>query len=317
MSTLQPAPVPRLYLLAFEQRHSFEHSLRGMAGPPTPDEADTLRHLKTVIYTGFRLALREGAPPDGTGILVDEHYGADVARHALDEGTLLAMPVEKSGQDEFDFEYGEDFGAHLETFDPAFAQVRVRYNPEDEHSMKARQVERLARLTDWLQAHARRFIFELLVPATPAQLDAVGGDPERYDREVRPSLMVRALSELQAGGVEPDVWSLEGLEQSADCPRMVRQARAGGRSHVSCVVHGRYAGWTRLEHWLQMAAPTPGFIGFSIGRTLWWDPIQAMHEGHLTSAEAAQQISENYQRALILWERAEWRSNFQAEASPS
>ncbi|MFL5359289.1 2-deoxy-5-keto-D-gluconate 6-phosphate aldolase domain-containing protein [Archangium sp.] len=327
MSTLQPPPVPHLYLLAFDHRHSLEHSLLGLSAPPTADEADMLRHLKSVIYTGFRLALREGAGMEGAGILVDEHYGAHVATHALEEGILLAMSVEKSGQDEFDFEYGEDFGAHLATFEPAFTLARVRYNPEGDAVVNARQVARLARLTDWLRDHARRFLFELRVPATRAQLAAVGDDLERYERELRPSLLVRAMSELQAGGVEPDVWKLEGLERTVDCLRVARQARAGGREQVSCILLARNTGWERLEQWMRMAAPIPGFLGFSIGRTLWGDTIRALHERQLTASEAAERIRDDFQRALILWDKAvlgaeyqrsSWRPEaLRLEASPS
>ena len=51
-------------------------------------------------------------------MLVDEQFGGDIPREAKERGLKLAMPVEKSGQDEFDFEYGDDFGAHIEKFDP-------------------------------------------------------------------------------------------------------------------------------------------------------------------------------------------------------
>ena len=81
---------------------------------------------------------------------------------------MLAMPVEKSGQNEFDFQYGDEFGAHIETFDPDFAKVLVRYNPDGDAEMNARQTERLKRLSDWLHEHDRKFLFELLVPAEPS-----------------------------------------------------------------------------------------------------------------------------------------------------
>ena len=127
------------------------------------------------------------------GILVDEYSGTHVAAHALQDGPLLALSVEKNGQDEFDFEYGQDFGAHVETFDPAFTKVTVRYNPDGDAGLNARQMERLAHLTDWLQQRGRRFLLQLRVPPTQAQLDATGGDRERYDTELRPSLLVRAM----------------------------------------------------------------------------------------------------------------------------
>ncbi|HEX5751328.1 MAG TPA: DUF2090 domain-containing protein [Archangium sp.] len=318
MSTLFPPPLSRLYLLAFDHRNAFEHSLLGLSGPPTADEAEAIRRMKMLIYTGFRLALRQGARRDGSGILVDEQYGTHVAAHALEDGSLLAMPVEKNGQHEFDFEYGQDFGAHVETFDPAFTKVMVRYNPEGDAGLNARQRERLAHLTDWLQQRGRRFLFELRVPPTNAQLEAVGGDLERYDTELRPLLLVRAMEELQAGGVEPDVWKIEGLERPSDCENVARQARAGGREHVSCIVLDHRTGWKRMERWLHAAGATPGFIGFSIGQTIWWNPLRAFQEGQLTAAEAAQRISENYQRALITWDKAALRSPLQRmEASPA
>ena len=50
--------------------------------------------------------------------------------------------------------------------------------------MNARQAAKLKELADWLHATDRRFLFELLVPAEPHQLETVGNDAGRYDREV-------------------------------------------------------------------------------------------------------------------------------------
>ena len=111
-----------------------------------------------------------------TGVLVDEQFGApkDIPRQAKERGLLLAMPVEKSGQNEFDFQYGDDFGDHIEQFDPDFSKVLVRYNPDGDAEMNERQTERLKRLSDWLHEHDRKFLFELLVPAEDDQLEQVG-----------------------------------------------------------------------------------------------------------------------------------------------
>ena len=49
---------------------------------------------------------------------------------------ITACPAEKSGQDEFDFEYGEDFARHIEAFDPTFCKVLVRYNPEGDRALE-------------------------------------------------------------------------------------------------------------------------------------------------------------------------------------
>ena len=186
------------------------------------------------------------------------------------------MPVEKSGQKEFDFEYGDEFGAHIERFDPDFSKVLVRYNPDgdarDERAAGASACERLA---DWLHEHDRKFLFELLVPAEEAQLASVDGDADRYDAELRPELMCRAIAELQDAGVEADIWKIEGVDERADCERIVAQCRAGGRDGVVCVVLGRGADDDKVDHWLRQGAPVEGYVGFAIGRSIWDDPLRA------------------------------------------
>ena len=142
------------------------------------------------------------------------------------------MPVEKSGQDEFDFQYGDDFGAHIEQFDPDFSKVLVRYNPEGDSGMNERQTARLKRLADWLHEHDRKFLFELLVPAEPHQLEQVGGDTDRYDAELRPELMRRTIVEFQDAGVEADIWKIEGIDTQEDCERIAETCRRDGRDGV-------------------------------------------------------------------------------------
>lgn len=316
MSTQQAAPISRLSLLAFDQHPSFERALLGLDASPTLDEEETIRTLKSLIYTGFRLAMRTGAERDGSGILVDAHYGADVARAAFDDGPLLVLSVERGGQEEHGFEFREDIGPRIETFDPAFTKVQVRYHPEGESVLDMRQLAQLARLSEWLENRGRRFLCELCVPATPAQREGLCLEPDRYDAEVRVADMLRAMHGLQAAGVEPDVWMLEGLERFEDCERVARQARAGDRQHVACIVRDRNANWEVLERWFQAAGSTPGFIGFALGPTLWWNPLRDLLQRHLTASEAAQHICDNYQRAQILWSRAALRSDFQgADAS--
>src|SRR5918998_3108329 len=189
-----------LYILAFDHRGSFQKKMFGITGEPSAEETETISDAKRVIYEGFLEALGQGASRDATGMLVDEQFGDDVAKEAHKEGLLLAMPVEKSGQDEFDFDYGDDFGAHIEEFDPAFSKVLVRYNPEGDQDMNRRQAERLERLSNWLHDNDRKFLFELLVPATEEQLQQVEGDSDRFDKELRPKLMLSAISELRAHG---------------------------------------------------------------------------------------------------------------------
>jgi myo-inositol catabolism protein IolC len=296
----------KLYILAFDHRGSFQKKMFGIQGDPTDEETEKISDAKHLIFEGMLKAVDQGAEPGVTGVLVDEQFGApkNVPGDAKERGLLLAMPVEKSGQDEFDFQYDDDFGAHIERFDPDFAKVLVRYNPDGDADMNRRQTERLKRLADWLHENDRKFLFELLVPAEEAQLDQVGGDSDRYDAELRPELMRRTIEELQDAGIEADIWKIEGIDSQEDCDRIARTTRRDGRDGVVCVVLGRGANDDKVDHWLRQGAPVAGYAGFAIGRTIWWDALKGFLEGDIEREDAAEQIAANYLRFVRVYDEA-------------
>ena len=263
---------------------------------------------KHLVFEGLLHALDEGADAGSTGALVDEQFGAptSIPSEARQRGLKLAMPVEKSGQNEFDFEYGDEFGAHIEEFAPDFSKVLVRYNPDDpDADMNRRQLDRLKRLSDWLQEHDPKFLFELLVPATEDQLARVDGDSDRYDAELRPELMRRAIQDIQRTGIDVNIWKIEGVDERSDAEMLAEQTRADGRDDVVCVLLGRGASDDKVDHWLSQAAGVQGFIGFAIGRSIWGDPLKGFLDGSVERDDAARQIGENYLRFVSVYGESE------------
>ncbi|MHB8490842.1 MAG: 2-deoxy-5-keto-D-gluconate 6-phosphate aldolase domain-containing protein, partial [Solirubrobacteraceae bacterium] len=174
-----------LFILAFDHRGSFQKKFFGIDGEASPEEVATIANAKHLIFEGLERATGQGVDVGSCGALIDEQFGSTVPEEARRAAVMLAMPVERSGQPTFDFEYGEDFAAHIERFDPDFSKVLVRYNPDGDAASNREQLTKLRRLADWLHdpgAHAtetpRRFLFELLVPAEEHQLAAAGGDTD-------------------------------------------------------------------------------------------------------------------------------------------
>src|SRR2546423_10610148 len=219
----------KLFILAFDHRGSFQKKMFGIEGDPSEEQTQTISDAKHLIFEGMLAAAEKGLDEEASGVLVDEQFGGDIPKQAKEKGFKLALPVEKSGQDEFDFQYGDEFGAHIEKFDPDFSKVLVRYNPDGEAEMNERQLGRLKELADWLHDHDRKFLFELLVPATDEQLQQVGGDSDRYDAELRPELMRRAIRGIQNAGVEVDIWKIEGVDEREDAVILAEQTRSGRR----------------------------------------------------------------------------------------
>ncbi len=283
-----------LYLLAFDHRGSFEKGLFGTKEPVSAEVKAGIVDTKELIFDAHLEVVKDGrVPASAAGVLVDEEFGSSVAHKAKAEGAPLAMPVERSGQDEFQFEYGEDYAEHIEAFDPTFAKVLVRYNPEGDVELNQRQAQRLARLSRWLRKHDRKLLFELLVPPTTEQLDRYE-DAATYDNELRPYLLIEAIRSLQTADVEPDVWKIEGLDRAEDCKRAVTQARNGGRDGVVCIILGRGADEAKVLHWLEVAASVKGVDGFAVGRTIWYDALQGFLAGEVSREDAVQQIAGRY-----------------------
>jgi myo-inositol catabolism protein IolC len=293
-----------LYLLPFDHRASYISGLFGWKEPLTVEQMVTVANSKHVIYAGFQQAIADHVPKDRVGILVDEEFGSAILRDAASKGYITVVSVEKSGQEEFEFAYGEDFAQHIEAFHPTFAKVLVRYNPEGDVALNQRQVSRLTRLSDYLHKTQTLFMFELLVPPEPIQLEQVEGATNAYDLQVRPGLMMQAIQALQDAGVEPDVWKVEGLDRQEDGVRAVEMARRGGRDTVGLIVLGRGAERDRVVRWLKTAASVPGFIGFAVGRTSFWQPLVDVEAKRISRGEAVTRIAHNFEAWIHVFEEA-------------
>lgn len=294
-----------LYILPFDHRGSFETGMFGWHGALTPEQTAKIAAAKEVIYDGFKGAVAGGVSKEEAGVLVDEQFGAKILRDAGAQGFHFACPAEKSGQEEFDFEYGEDFAAHIEAFHPTFCKVLVRYNPEGDKELNRRQSAQLARLSKYLQeANRSLFMFELLVPPEKAQLEKFKGDKRAYDLELRPMLMIAAIQDLQDAGVDPDVWKIEGLDRRDDCEKIVIAARRDGRENVGCIILGRGENEQKVREWLATAATVPGFIGFAVGRTDFWEPLVEWRDGKQPREQAVAAIARHYSDFVALFEQA-------------
>ena len=290
-----------LLILAFDHRASFLEKMFGIKGrQPTSEEKQQIEDYKKIIFEGFLLATKKAVPKEIAGLLVDEEFGAGVLREAKKDALMFAMPVEKSGQDEFDFDYGDNFAKHIEEFDPTFVKVLVRYNTGGDAAINKRQLLRLKKLSDYLTQKKRPFLFELIVPASAGQLAKFGGSKEKYDQELRPKLMVDSIKEIQDAGIEPAIWKLEGVDKPESAKAVVKQAQTGGRK-VGVITLGRGESKEKVQEWLKVGAKIPGIIGFAVGRTIFWDPLANLKAAKTNRKQAVEEIAQNYSDFTKLW----------------
>jgi 5-dehydro-2-deoxygluconokinase len=299
-----------LYIISFDHRGP----ILSMLGPTDMLPAEQIAEIeqmksrfvlaKHLVYDGFQCAVAAGVPKHKVGILVDEGFGADILRHAQANEYTTACPVEKSGQEEFDFEYGEDFAKHVEDVGPTFCKAQVRYYSGVNQSSNRLQAARLKRLSDFLRGNSRSlFMLDLVVAADKVQLARAQGDKKVYELEIRPRLIVEAIEELQAAQIEPDVWRIEGFDRRDDCEKVVVAARRNGRDKVSCIIRGGAEDHNKVCEWLKTAATVPGFIGFAVGRAIFWEPLSRWAANKTPPKTAVAEISQLYREFVNVFEK--------------
>jgi myo-inositol catabolism protein IolC len=300
----RPSRADPLLILAMDHRASFGRSLFTVIDDqPTRPQRKAMQAAKMLIYAGLTLA-KADLPTGHAGVLVDERYGETVIAAARDAGVVLAVPIEHSGRDWFELEWGEQWLEHIRRVAPDYAKVLIRDNPDFPPRERDAQLARLANVSRSLSVEGIPLLYELLVPATETQLATVGGAVDAYDREIRPGLTTQVIADNQRAGIEPAIWKVEGLETTGDAKAVVAQARDGGRAKVDAIVLGRDAPAQRLHHWLDIAAPIDGFVGFAIGRSIWEDAIRAHVAGSLDDTTAAEQIATRYLDFARRWAAA-------------
>jgi myo-inositol catabolism protein IolC len=294
-----------LFILAMDHRESFGRTLFQVKhDDPDPAQVEAMKTAKRLIFEGLQVAL-PSVTSGRIGVLVDERYGQDVI-DAVKGGTdpmVLAVPIEASGHEWFTLEWGDQWLEHVESVKPDYSKVLIRDNPAFDAAQREAQLTRLARVCDGLRTAGVPLLYELLVPATDAQLAQAGGDASAYDRDIRPGLVVQVIADNQAHGVEPALWKVEGLETVAAAQQVAAQAKTGGRA-ADLIVLGRDAPADRLDHWLEVASQVDAFVGFAIGRSIWEDPLsryEAFGGGDSAAVNARREIADRYLGFIAHW----------------
>jgi myo-inositol catabolism protein IolC len=304
----RPSHQDPLLILAMDHRASFGKTLFGVRDD-APDAAQlaAMKTAKQLIFEGLEAALPK-VTSGRAGVLVDERLGQAVidAVPGVSGPTgpvELAVPVEASGHDWFTLEYGDQWLEHVSRIRPAYSKVLVRDNPSFDAARREQQLASLAQVSSGLRTVGVPLLYELLVPATPAQLAEAGQDAGAYDRDIRPALVTQVIADNQAHGVEPALWKVEGLETAGAARQVARQAKAGGRD-ADLIVLGRDAPAERLDHWLEVASQVPEFVGFAIGRSIWEDFVrsyEASDRGDAAAEEVRRGVAGRYLGFVAHW----------------
>lgn len=284
-----------LYILPFDHRAVFAKELFGHSFVKELNDLERhqIKEFKMLIYKGFKKALEKGIPTEYAAILCDEEFGQEILIDARQNGFLTILTTEKSGEDQFKFQYPDSFGDHIQRMHPNFIKVLIRYNPSDDKEKKDSQKRNLKTISDYSRDNGFKFLLELLVVPTKNQL-LVLGDKEEFDNKLRPSLTVEVIKELYGFGVEPDVWKIEGFEKEINYEQILNAIKQGEREKVGLVILGRGEDEQKVGEWLKTGSGVSGVIGFAVGRTVFWNAIEKFYKQEIGKAQVIDEVADNF-----------------------
>jgi myo-inositol catabolism protein IolC len=120
--------------------------------------------------------------------------------------------------------------------------------------------------------------------------------------------MAEAINQLQDAGVEPDIWKVEGLDRTEDYAKVVAAARRNGRNRVGCIILGRGEDERKVGEWLATASQVPGFIGFAVGRTVFWESLMNFRTKKITRDRAVANIARRYREFVDIFQSGKIRA---------
>jgi myo-inositol catabolism protein IolC len=289
------------FVLACDHRRPHLAALLDRSDDPGPADRARIVDAKRVVADGFRTAVDGGVDPRAAGLLIDEEYGAEAARTVIAAGGNVAMPVEASGLDHFAF---ADPGIldRVLAIGPRWVKALVRYNVEGDAAANDESLRGLTELRERLGRHGPGLMLEVIVPPTERQL-AAAGSPDAFARTRRPELAAAAMRALLDAGLAPELWKVEGVDEPGAAPALSEAAGTADRP-APILVLGAGASQARVDHWLRVAAATPGFAGFAVGRSLWWEAIRGLLAQRCDRATAVGVVAGNFRHAVDVYEGA-------------
>jgi 5-dehydro-2-deoxygluconokinase len=281
-ATTRRTLAPRLNILAFDHRSQLEQ----IAAAHNADAA-RIPKFKGLVTDAF-LAVSQAV--EGTGVLLDERYGAASLARLTGGGFWIARPVEVPGSIPVAFETGANVAQALRTWpEEHVVKCLAYYHPDDPEPLRAQQLTRLLDLQEACRATGHELLLEVIPHA---------------NLPTRPALVAQALRQLYAAGLKPDWWKLPPSISESDWQAVGLVISESDPWCRGVLVLGMEADTERLRESFVAAALEPWCKGFAVGRSIFADAAHEWFAGRIDDQTVARRISERYRDIIALWDDA-------------
>ncbi|WP_415914201.1 bifunctional 5-dehydro-2-deoxygluconokinase/5-dehydro-2-deoxyphosphogluconate aldolase [Paraburkholderia sp. J12] len=280
-----PARTPRDEVLgfAFDHRNQFFD----LAQQTGADEA-RISKLKNLFVEAVAQTERALDLQGRIGVLIDDRYGQDALNAATGRGWWIGRPVELPGSNPLVFDHGRSIGTTLAAW-PIGHTVKclVQFHPDDPVEQRIEQESQLRALYDAVQVSGH----ELLLEVIPPKRDGVPNAPDT---------LYRALKRLYNIGLYPEWWKLEPVDaaqwQAIDALIAERDPHCRG-----VVLLGLSAPVDQLVEGFRLAAQSATCRGFTVGRTIFYEPSLAWLAGEIGDDALIARVRGTFETLIAAW----------------
>ncbi|MEM5312868.1 5-dehydro-2-deoxygluconokinase [Paraburkholderia sp. JHI869] len=225
------------------------------------------------------------------GVLIDDRYGQDALNAATGRGWWIGRPVELPGSVPLVFDHGRSIGTTLESW-PIDHTVKclVQFHPDEPIEHRLEQEAQLRALYDATQASGHELLLEVIPPK-------LNGKPNA------PDTVYRALKRLYNIGLYPEWWKLEptSAAQWRDIDALIAERDPYCRG---VVLLGLSAPIDQLVEGFRAAAASNTCRGFTVGRSIFYEPSLAWLAGEIGDDEVIARARRAFETLIGAWRAA-------------
>lgn len=264
----------RILALACDHRRPFEQ----IAGKYGKTQESVCR-FKNLVYQAMCIGTQEmnGVLP---GMLMDSKYGQEVLNVLGNTDTWTGRPIEVTGSRPLECEAGFELGSYLAGWRPGqVAKVLTWYHPDDDYSLKRKQITTL----HYLQAAARSAKVEWMLELVPPL------EMERSDLTI-----IRSVEQCYDADLMPDWWKLPALNSASSWDALNALLTNRDSCNRGVMVLGLNEPLEELEKRLALAAQADCCAGFAIGRTIFGQACEKWFADEFSDQEAIDDMGNRY-----------------------
>ncbi|WP_058048347.1 bifunctional 5-dehydro-2-deoxygluconokinase/5-dehydro-2-deoxyphosphogluconate aldolase [Janthinobacterium sp. Ant5-2-1] len=272
-----------LCVFAFDHRTQFfELAQQGVS-----DEA-RISQLKQLFVQAVGETEASRGLQGGTGVLIDDRYGADALNDATGRGWWIGRPVEMPGSNPLQFDWGRSLASRLTQWPKEHViKCLVQLHPDDMPENRLEQEAQIKGLYDAAQITGHELLLEIIPAKSLPQHD---------------DTVLRAVKRLYNLGIYPEWWKLESMSaqqwQAIDALVHERDPYCRG-----VVLLGLNAPIAALADSFEQASASTTCRGFMVGRTIFQEPSRRWLAGELDDAGLIAAVRANFEQLIGLWQR--------------